>query len=158
GKRQDVIEHIGKDPTLTDAERDAALRYAQGLPLVRAPQTIESFPDHLNNASWYIVRLPDDAEENYQKALKLAEPAVNLEPNNGYYINTLGVAQYRVRDYAEAMKTLVRSDRINSQPRPNRMGGEIREPRSISADLAFLAMASFRLGEKEKALDYLKEL
>ena len=51
-------------------------------------------------------------------------------------LNTLGVAQYRVGEYEEALNTLRQSDRLN--------GG-------IPEDLAFIAMSLHQLDEKEQA-------
>jgi hypothetical protein len=149
-----VVDHILRDPMLTEAQRERALRAAK-----RGPQIPATYPVSFraNNASWYIVRQSDETEEAYHRALKLAEAAVILDPNprDGTILNTLGVAQYRVGKFAEALKTLTESDRRNSADNGFARG---RRPGSIPADLAFLAMASFRLGEKEKALAYLERL
>jgi tetratricopeptide (TPR) repeat protein len=70
-----------------------------------------------------------------------AEEACRLEPQNGNYINTLGVAQYRLGQYQAAVETLARSEKLDTTlkdgPHP--------------ADLAFLAMAQYQLGHKEQA-------
>ncbi len=84
----------------------------------------------------------------YRRALRVAEVACRLAPNNGLYLNTLGVAQYRSGRYSDAVTTLMRSDQLNAQP----LGGS--EP----ADLAFLALAQHRLGQTEKARDTLRRL
>jgi hypothetical protein len=57
----------------------------------------------------------------------------------------LGLAQYRLGHFQEAVETLSRSKKLNFHG-------------SLPADLAFLAMAHWRLGEKDKARDYLKLL
>jgi hypothetical protein len=63
-------------------------------------------------------------------------------------LNTLGVAQYRTGKHAEALATLTRSEPLNTQQYKG----------SIPADLAFLAMAHFQLGQKEQAARVLSRL
>jgi tetratricopeptide (TPR) repeat protein len=151
--REDVIDTIERDPTLSDEQRRLALRMAENLP----QNDIFRNANTLNNASWYVVRQPGGTEEQYRLALRFAEMAVQKAPRAGYFLNTLGVAQYRVGDYAEALKTLIESDRINSQF--DEQGLRTGQPQgSIPADLAFLAMATYRLGEKDKARAFLDEL
>ena len=58
----------------------------------------------------------------------------------------LGVAQYRVGAYQEAVQTLTHSDQLHAAT----------EYQSDPSDLAFLAMAYFGLGQKEKAQDNFK--
>ena len=53
-------------------------------------------------------------DELLSEALRLAEAACRLEPKHGYYVNTLGVAQYRAGQYAEALATLTRSEPLNT--------------------------------------------
>src|SRR5262249_38705473 len=54
------------------------------------------------------------------------------------YLNNLGVAQYRVGRFPEALATLRRSDEMYSKM----------AKRSRPADLAFLAMTQYQLGKK----------
>ena len=90
-----------------------------------------------NNVGWSLVRDPGQPDAIYQRGLRLAEAACRLEPDNGFYLNTLGVAQYRSGLVAEALATLTRSNDLNKEKEP--------------ADLAFLALAQSRLGQSEKA-------
>ena len=71
----------------------------------------------------------------------MAERACKAQPNESFFLNTLGVAQYRVGQFREALATLTESDRLTSA----KAGG------SIVADLAFLAMSRHQLGEKDQA-------
>jgi tetratricopeptide (TPR) repeat protein len=70
-------------------------------------------------------------------------------PDNGVYLNTLGVAQYRLGQYDQAIATLTRSDKLNSK----QFGGQ-----SHPADVAFLAMAHHRLGHSDEARKLLERL
>jgi chromosome condensin MukBEF ATPase and DNA-binding subunit MukB len=98
--------------------------------------------ERLNEESWYVVSARNRSSENYARALLQAEEVCSLEPENGLYLNTLGVAQYRVGKYQQVIDTLTRSDKLN----------RIRFGNSLPADLAFLSMAQHRLGLKQQAL------
>ncbi len=103
--------------------------------------------DEYNNHAWPLVRDPGRPEADYQRGLRLAQSACRLEPDNGTYLNTLGLAQYRAGLMAEALATLTRSNDLNKQNEP--------------ADLAILALAQQRLGQSDKAratLDRLREV
>jgi hypothetical protein len=63
-------------------------------------------------------------------------------------LNTLGVALYRTGSFRESRDALTRSDQINSTLRVGRH----------PADVAFLAMAHFKLGREEEARASLAEL
>lgn len=101
----------------------------------------------LNNLSWYLVRPPGRPADAYHRARILVEEALRLEPKNGSYINTLGVVQYRLEKYREAQETLLKSLELNR-----------RDNISHPADLAFLALAAYKLGDRQTAMDRLKEL
>jgi hypothetical protein len=60
----------------------------------------------------------------------------------------MGIAQYRVGQYKEALETLTQSDQLNT----------VRFNSSIPGDLAFLAMAQHRLGHQEPAQAALQRL
>jgi hypothetical protein len=137
--KEDVVALIRGDPSLTEEERQRALSLAK--------RTSED-PNQLNAASWAVVLRPDAPADAYRKALRWAEAACRQEPDDGFYLNTLGVAQYRTGRYKEALETLGRSDKITSAF----TGG------SQPADLAFLAMAKHRLGQKGPAAVTLRSL
>jgi WD domain, G-beta repeat len=97
-----------------------------------------------NNVGWSLVREPGQPDAIYQRGLRLAKAACRLEPDNGLYLNTLGVAQYRCGLVAEALATLTRSNDLNRENEPS--------------DLAFLALAQSRLGRSENARSTLGRL
>ncbi|MFG0252666.1 MAG: hypothetical protein ACF8NJ_07340 [Phycisphaerales bacterium JB038] len=96
----------------------------------------------LNNESWYTCRDRDRTPEEYQRALLQAEQACAIEPS-GTYLNTLGVAQYRMALYPEALATLEKADQLN--------GG-------IPEDIAFLVMLHHRLGDEAQAQRQMQRL
>ena len=94
----------------------------------------------LNNSAWSLARAPK-SDEDARKAVSLARRAVALSMNNSLYLNTLGVALYRVGKDSEAIPILERSLAEN--------GGE-----SDAFDLFFLAMTNHRRGMSAEARGY----
>jgi tetratricopeptide (TPR) repeat protein len=139
GLRADVQEHLQTLPGLSQTRRQAALAVAQAHP---------EDPLTLNQLAWELVKLPGRAIADYRKALRYSEEGCQLERKNGYYLNTLGVAYYRVGNYEKALATLLCSDQINKK----QFGA------SIASDLAFLAMTEHHLRHAQKAEGYLQRL
>jgi tetratricopeptide (TPR) repeat protein len=126
--RSEVLAALRADASLREPVRQEALKLA------------ETFPEDaraLNDASWAVVHQPGADAVAYQRALRQAEAACRLGPDNVYYLNTLGVAYYRMGKYQEALDTLGQSDKLQQE--------------SIPEDLAFIAMAQHQLGQKEQA-------
>src|SRR5262249_20624522 len=105
-------------------------------------------PARLNALAWDVARRPDVSGESYRKALRCAEEAARLAPEDGHVLNTLGVAQYRAGLNAEAVATLERSRELNARSRVA----------SPVAALAFLVMAQHRLGRSAEARATLDQL
>jgi WD40 repeat protein/serine/threonine protein kinase len=137
--KEEVIKAIAADTTITQTVRRRALELAE-------QATENAFA--LNDASWSVVREPDLPNERYQLALRQAQAAARVRPQDGAILNTLGVALYRVGEFQEAVETLSQSDQLNSKAR-----GE-----SEPADLAFLAMAHSKLGNQDEAKKFLGRL
>jgi tetratricopeptide (TPR) repeat protein len=91
----------------------------------------------LNNEAWKLVTGPV-GQRDPARALELVRKALEHEPENGTYLNTLGVVQYRNGMYKEAVDTLEKSLIAGG-------GG------SDAHDLYFLAMCHSRLGDRAKA-------
>ena len=70
-------------------------------------------------------------------ALHMARRACEQAPDNHDFLSSLGVAQYRVGHYEDALTTLLRSDEFNGGTRP--------------ADVAFIAMSQHALGRIDDA-------
>jgi tetratricopeptide (TPR) repeat protein len=135
GVRSRVRKEIEQLQPVTEELRSAALRLVD--------RHFEHRPRILNSDSWECVSSVNESADDYEAARVMAARACELEPDNGNYLNTLGVAQYRVGLYDEALATLTRSDEIN--------GG-------IPADVAFVAMSLYKLGRTEEASTALKRL
>jgi Flp pilus assembly protein TadD len=92
---------------------------------------------YLNDFAWRLATAAGSTRDS-QRALSLARRAVELAPKMPIFLNTLGVAQYRAGQYAEAIATLEKSLAAGK--------GE-----SDGFDLFFLAMARHRLGQVAQA-------
>jgi tetratricopeptide (TPR) repeat protein len=92
---------------------------------------------YCNAYAWGLVTAPGSTDDP-QRALSLARRAVELAPTLDIYLNTLGVAQYRAGQFAEAIASLEKSLAAAK-------GG------SDAFDLFFLAMARHRLGRAAEA-------
>jgi Flp pilus assembly protein TadD len=108
-------------------------RIAQGRAAVR------KWPDNadtLNFLAWLLVTCPDPKFQDAPEAIRLAKRALQLAPHRAYVWNTLGVAHYRAREWADAIKALTQSMDVSG-------GG--------GADWFFLAMSHWQLGDKKEA-------
>jgi WD40 repeat protein len=136
--KDEVVAHIRAETAMAEPLREAALQVA-----ARAIEDAGA----LNNAAWEIAVSKNQAREKYDRALRYAQAACRQAPDDPICLNTLGVAQYRAGKYQEAIVTLTKSDRLNPTPQAPYPG-----------DLAFLAMAQHRLGQKAVAVASLNQL
>jgi tRNA A-37 threonylcarbamoyl transferase component Bud32 len=115
--RPQVQAAIRSDTRLSEPVRQEALKLAETMPM-------NAFA--LNNASWAVVRKPGADASAYRLALRQAEEAHRLAPDNGDILNTLGVAQYRVGQYQQAVGNLVAVQQAQrsglKRPSPGRPG------------------------------------
>jgi serine/threonine protein kinase/Flp pilus assembly protein TadD len=90
-----------------------------------------------NNLAWMLATSAETKLRDPARALVLAKKAVDLEPKQGMWWNTLGAAQHRAGDWKAAIAALKKSMEL-------RNGGD-------SFDWFFLAMAHWQLGDKDEA-------
>ncbi len=103
-------------------------------------RALAAAPDDLgamNNLAWAYVTAPDELRDAKQ-AVTLAEKAVARKPEDRNYVNTLGAAYYQAGQYDKALSILER----NARERTDAV---------VCFDLYALAMAYFRLHQKDKA-------
>ena len=130
--RPEVLASLRGDATLSEPVRRCALDLAGHVP---------EDPHWLDAASWSVVYQPDAEAAAYHRALRQAELACRLVPQDGEFLTTLGAAQYRVGNDAEAAATLTLADQIQTP-----IGST-----STQECLPFLALALHRLGKPEEA-------
>jgi hypothetical protein len=136
--QEEVLDTLRKDPNLDAADREFALQDAQA-------HGEDCF--RLNDVARQVVKARDAGKVAYALALRQAEAADRLAPSNGLFLNTLGIAQYRVGRYADALATLTKSEKLNAT-----------KEGSHPVDLAFLAMTRHRLGQGNEAKAILTRL
>jgi tetratricopeptide (TPR) repeat protein len=101
------------------------------------PWCQEQLAEIANDLAWLLVSGPAEIRDA-KKALVLAQKAVQADPKNSAYLNTLGVVYYRLDRYPEAIETLTKSVGANQE------GGS-------AMDFFFLGMAHQRLGHADEA-------
>ena len=90
----------------------------------------------LNNLAWSLASVPGEPWFNPTEGLAFARKAVALEPNEWSFLNTLGVAAFRARDWETAAKVFHQSTTFTG-------GG--------AYDSFFLAMTYWHQGNKKEA-------
>jgi tetratricopeptide (TPR) repeat protein len=132
-RRNLVVSYMELARLLCEAGRrnDAAEPYRQALELE------EDDPSVNNDLAWYLATSPEPCLRDAARAVRLAQKAVTAGPESAIYRNTLGVACYRSGDDRAAVAELEKSMSM-------RGGGD-------SFDWFFLAMAHWRLGDRNQA-------
>ena len=113
-----------------NGRRDTVMNYE--LALVLDPENADAH----NDLAWALVSVPGDPWFDPARGLSLAQKAVALEPNDWRFLNTLGVAAFRARDWKTAANVLQQSVFYS--------GG-------AAHDLFFLAMTYHQEGNKNEA-------
>jgi len=93
-----------------------------------------------NQLAWLLATGSQELRDP-EKSVQHARRAAELEPDNGSFINTLGVALCRNEQYGEAISTLERSLELNRE-------------QSGAYDLLFLALSHAGRGDAETAREY----
>jgi WD40 repeat protein len=137
--KSEVIARLKADRALGDVARRLALKLAEERHEVAMG---------LNGVSWDVVVSPGARAAAYQLALRQAERACELEPDNADHRNTLAAAQYRIGQYPQALQTLEKTRNLRSEGERDRVG----------EDLVFFAMTCHQLGRHKEARDWLERL
>lgn len=66
-----------------------------------------------NSFVWGAIQDASRPQQEADRAVTIAEVICARFPNNGGFLNTLGIAYYRAGRYGEALRTLHRSDELN---------------------------------------------
>jgi tetratricopeptide (TPR) repeat protein len=141
----DFNKAIDLDPKLVYAWYNRGLlcmdelhRYDQALAdFTQATDVNPKYAPAWNGAAWLLAECPNPKFRDPSRAVELAGKAVALAPNRGSFQYTLGVAHFRAGNWKEAVAALQKSMELGK-------GGD-------SSDWFFLAMARWKLGQKEEA-------
>jgi len=123
-------------------EHSQSQRWADAL--LAFKQAVELRPENAlynNNLAWLLASCPDLAYRDIGRALELARKSVELEPEAAEYWNTLGVAYYRVGEWQQAIDSLTKAEQLKPDV-------------YFAHNAFFLAMANWRLGNKEAAREF----
>jgi WD40 repeat protein/tRNA A-37 threonylcarbamoyl transferase component Bud32/tetratricopeptide (TPR) repeat protein len=129
-----------KDPRLTADERQAVARAYLDWARDRLGECFKQPPDNhflLRQTAWFLATCPDARFRNPGQAVRLARMAHDKVPTNSLLSQALGVAHYRAGDWKAAVAVLT----------PPAKGREVNDGLSGF----FLAMAHWRLGDRDKA-------
>ena len=137
--KPDVLGWLRTAPDLPESRRRLALELAE---------LYDEDPTRLSAEGWKVVTRPSAGAANYGRALRWAEAACRVKPDDGFCLSSLGVAQYRAAKYQEAVATLTRAAQINSK----------QDGPSLISDVAFRAMAHHQLGQVQEAQTDLRQL
>jgi serine/threonine protein kinase/Tfp pilus assembly protein PilF len=97
----------------------------------------------LNAAAWFLVDCPDEKFRDPPLAVALGEQAVQRDPQEGIYWNTLGIAYYRAGQWDRARSALEKSMELREGGDPN--------------DWFFLAMTCTRQGDTGRGRAWLEK-
>jgi WD40 repeat protein/serine/threonine protein kinase len=140
--RAEVVESLRADKTIPAGVLPVALQLAE---------EHDEGPQLLREASVAVVKLRGGDPAAYRLALRRAEAACRLWPDNGEYLNTLGLAYYRVGQYKEAGEALRQGEPLNTL----RMKG----PLGLDLGLrALLQIQERRLDEARATVAQLREV
>ncbi len=134
--KREILDEIRDDNKIDDAFRREALRFVERYP--------ENIP-YLHWCSRLAVARRGLAPVQYREALRQAEAVCRADPSDATYWTTFGMAEYRQGRFTEALSALTCAARLGRSPI---------EP----VNLAFRAMALFRLGRAKESRDRLREL
>jgi tetratricopeptide (TPR) repeat protein len=93
--------------------------------------------DAHNQLAWHLANCPEAKLRDPTRAIELSKKAIKLEPTEGCFWNTLGVAHYRAGEEKAAIAALNKSMEL-------REGGD-------AFDYLFLAMAHQKIDDRDEA-------
>jgi WD40 repeat protein len=136
--RAEVLKRVRADQTISDGVRQVALAAAE-----QYPGDPLGFDDVRR-----VVSQTGLSSRTYFLAFAQARTASGYDPKNGLYLATVGMAQYRRGGDScqAALEALARADQLDAQ--------QHRDPPPIN--LAFEAMAAFKLGHRDAARTFLR--
>jgi uncharacterized protein DUF3352 len=102
----------------------------------------------MNTQAWNMVRYADGDPNLYEAGLALSVEATEMEPENHWFLNTRGVAEYRTGNYKLALVTFTLCQEMNLNSS---------NQYDAASDVLFLAMTNWQLENKDTARELLKQ-
>ena len=137
--KRDVIEAIRENREITESVRHRSLELADA---------IEDDPTWLTSWSYGIASTRGYSRRYYEQALRYAQVARSLLPQDYKTLMSVGIAQYRCDKLSESLEILVQLDRLS----------HVAEAESNPVVLAYLVLAQFRQGREDDAQDTCRRL
>jgi WD40 repeat protein/serine/threonine protein kinase len=132
--RADVLDYLRTSPAIGARLRKLALTLAD-----RYQE--EPDPERFRQASWATARQPYLNASQYRFALRQAEAACRLSPEQGNCTTALGVAHYRAGNWDKAIEALRKSQKLLGD-------------KELAHRAFFLAMAHWQRGDRELARQF----
>jgi len=129
GFYHDVIDQLESDTTLDEPMRKVALQITNS----RKIEDVEMLAEE----GWEIVSSADKDIDAYKSIVDKAQKVALSEPKTSSILRTLGVGQYRVGAYADALDTLKNVEKIRTDDNLE----------SDPSSAAFLVMTHYQLGQ-----------
>jgi tetratricopeptide (TPR) repeat protein len=139
---------LRKHEAVASLQADPAVRAEVRVKALLLVESYRDDPRRFADASWAVVSKPGAGPQRYRQALTWAEIACRLDPENGLWLRTLGVAEYRIGRYPAALEALSRAEPLNT--------ARFQSPQPV--DLAFLALTQHQLGQSDRARASLSRL
>jgi Protein of unknown function (DUF3352) len=102
----------------------------------------------MNTQAWNMVRYADGDPNLYEAGLAMSVEATEMEPENHWYLNTRGVAEYRTGNFKLALVTFTLCQEMNLNSS---------NQYDAASDVLFLAMTNWQLENKDTARELLKQ-
>lgn len=129
-----AAEHTGRmDEAIRLFERACAL----------AP--VEEFPFRAARSINYLGFLLLEQNRDLERAVELIHQANELAPDQSAYVDSLGWANFKTKQYPQALLELLRAERLLQE-----------EGKADPDTLDHIAQAYFRLGHRQEAIAYLR--
>jgi len=120
-RQADIYQCLAAHLGASDRHKEACKAYGQAIEIYEqsameipvGTDDQQKFATACNALAWLLGTCPDLTLRDADRALELAQRAVELTPQVGLMWNTLGVAHYRAQDWLQAIKSLERSEELD---------------------------------------------
>jgi serine/threonine protein kinase/Flp pilus assembly protein TadD len=137
--RMNALKAFAASLWLTEHYEESLQRFEELLKVQRAQNPpSKGLDDTLRILAWYTAIAPDPKARNPKRAIELAKEFKDHAPEKGGRWHTLGVVCYRGGEYEQAITALEKAEELDAG-------------KQLGYTAPFLAMAHWKLGDREKA-------